>query len=149
VLTAGPAHTVTGNGVVARVPAAWHTPAPDQLPPGLDLAVEGPSASGMVVSHRDLPVKASAIDIDAEAENMARGMASMGLEVTPGSLRTADYPMGHVLRLSAKVDGHAAQFVVVPQGRTLWVMVLMAGGSGRAQKDFESILKHLVLPAKP
>ncbi|HZQ26777.1 MAG TPA: hypothetical protein VFA94_03660, partial [Acidimicrobiales bacterium] len=86
------------------------------------------------------------LDPDTQAAEVGQRLATAGITVQPGSTRTADYPMGHVLRISAKAKGHAAEIVMVQRGNTLWQTVLVAAGSGRAEKDFEGILQHLQLP---
>jgi membrane protease YdiL (CAAX protease family) len=146
-LMTGPSHVVSGVGVSARVPATWSVVNPAKIPsPGAyDLAVNGPSGSGLLVTHQPLPPGAH-LSVEQLAANAAQGMALMGVTVEPGTTRTAELPMGHVVRLSAMAKGHHAEVVLLLKEDKLWATVLVAAGSHRAEKDFEGILTHLQVP---
>jgi membrane protease YdiL (CAAX protease family) len=140
----GPSHLVSNGTVTATVPASWQL-APAGQAVGYDMAVSGPSGSGLLVMHRAMPPGAQ-LDPDTQAAEVSQRLGAVGITVDPTSTRTADFPMGHVLRMSAMSKGHAAEIVLVQRGGTLWQTVLVAAGSHRAEKDFEGILQHLQLP---
>jgi membrane protease YdiL (CAAX protease family) len=144
----GPTHIIEHNGVKALVPATWRMADSADLPPGLDLAIEGPSGSGMVMMH--FPNHQRTVDVaalEATVVGQADQLRLLGIELEPGSAQRADFPMGMALRLLARADGHSAEIVLVPGTDVVWEIVLLSGGSKRAKADFQDILEHMQLPA--
>jgi membrane protease YdiL (CAAX protease family) len=148
VMQVAPGHVIAANGVTARVPASWHMASDPALVARLDMVVEGPSGSGMLVSHITLP-PGGAITADRAAAILASGADTGGVVVDPGGSRRVDYPMGQALRVSATAEGHHAEIVVIPRDGVLWQVILMSGGSSRAEADFDAILEHMQLPTTP
>lgn len=150
VFTAGPAHVVTGNGVSVQVPAAWQQA---EVPPGAvgaDLVVQGPSGSGLFVGHGPSPGAAEeAVDqlVQAFESGAVPVPGGASMELLPGTTRPIELPAGRAVRLSLTAAGHPGELVLLPRDGSMWVVVLAAEGSDRAERDFEAILRSLRLPS--
>ena len=145
-VSAGPSHVITSEGVSARVPATWHLADADELGPLQGFAADGPSGAGMVVMRVPIPPGA-VVTADMAAANLAQGSPFPEATIDRDSIRIVDYPMGQSVRVGAQMDGHDAEVVVVPTAEAVWQVILVSGGSARAEADFDEILRTVVLPA--
>jgi membrane protease YdiL (CAAX protease family) len=143
----GPMHTVEHDGVRALVPASWEVvdqPGPANGVVIQDMVLKGPSGAGMVVMHEVAP---GVTDTAEALQALETGVNLSGARSALGAMHEADYPMGHAVHQQMTIEGHATDFVVVVRAPNVYQMVLVSGGSGRAEHEFEGILQHMILPA--
>lgn len=145
----GPTHTIEHNGVKALVPSSWQIVSSDKAPMQADMVLEGPSGAGMVVMHVYAP------DVTDASAAAARFQESVGaglggkFDAKLGAAHAADYPMGQALHQQTTIQGHQADFVLVVRAPYVYEIILVSGGSGRAEHQFEDILQHMILPVSP
>ena len=127
--------TVDRAGVRLEVPAGW-VDATEEAPPevDVDLAVESPNGAAVVVQHEDegevptLPVVGGPI--------LVPGAGATRLVVVAGLSG---------VRFTLTQDGVRTDNVVLHKDGRKWVVTLVAGGSGRAEREFEQMLSTLEL----
>jgi membrane protease YdiL (CAAX protease family) len=145
----GPAHTVAANGVSASVPAAWHERSPDRVKGAADLALEGPSGSGLIVTHEEVPGASASAPPDEVASFLNAG-TPVGLEqdvsVEKSTARVVEGPGWRGVRVSVRVRDSKGEVVVIPKGDRFYQLLMDSGASARATSDLDYILRNLSLP---
>jgi membrane protease YdiL (CAAX protease family) len=137
-LLGGP-EQVSRAGIVVDIPRSWHV-VDETVAQGIDLAIESPTGSAMVVER----VRAAQLAI--------RGFGSSQTALTrlPNGARderrlTIDG--GPAVRFDLTLpDGTESDVVVVPKGRGIFVLTLLDGGSAEAERRFAEMLGSLKLP---
>jgi membrane protease YdiL (CAAX protease family) len=138
VLTAtAPAHVVDAGGLRLTVPSGW-TIAKAQ-PEGTVLTLHGPSGALLAVLRRDAGQPLDGAGIVARMQSMPQS-GPFGV-IVPGSIREQQVPAGDVARADLEVGGHRGAVVLIPEGTTLYELVVATAGSTKASTDFERILQ--------
>lgn len=135
-LAAGP-WSVERAGVRLEVPAGW-VDAIEEAPEDVDVdvAVESPNGAAVVIQHEDggktptLPVVGGPIHIPGAGAT--RPVVVAGIEG---------------VRFTMTSDGVRTDNIVLPKDGRTWVVTLVAGGSARAEREFEQMLTTLELYA--
>lgn len=141
----GPARVVVGAGASLTVPGHWWelTGRDDAM-----LALGGPSASRILFMGQPIPS-----GMVADVEVVTQNLASFGMAVTQGSVRTVDVSGRKAIRFQSTENGHVVEVIVVPGQSSVWTVVFVSGGSNRARADFERMLPTLqlsdTLPSPP
>jgi membrane protease YdiL (CAAX protease family) len=142
----GPSHTLAAAGASVQVPAAWHRTATPAGGPAV-LAATGPSGASFALTREAIPPSRRTPDLQQVADRVNQsGLVLPGVEVGAGSARVVTEPFGQAVRMSVRSRGHAGEVVVAIRDDAVWTVVLVSGGSGQAQRDFEGILRRLHLP---
>jgi membrane protease YdiL (CAAX protease family) len=141
----GPSHLFSANGVTVKAPAGWQLAS---VSTGvIDLALEGPGGSALLVRHSPLPPN-TGVDLAHIASAYNTGTIPLPKDTTlvPGSSHTVTYPAGQGVELSITRHGHSGYVVLVPKGAELWEANVYTEGSRRAKHDYPGMLQSLTLP---
>ncbi|MBV8957899.1 MAG: CPBP family intramembrane metalloprotease [Actinobacteria bacterium] len=146
VVALGPARTVSNGGVSLRAHTDWQVNSVLQ-DHGATVALRGPSGSYFAVVRNSLPDGRSP-NLDRLASALNSGGVPMpdGWKVTPSSAKVVTYPTGRGVQIGVTVHGHAGVVAVIPRGNVLWEVDFATGGSGRAEREYPSIMNSLSLP---
>jgi hypothetical protein len=140
VALAGGPSAITRAGVALDLPRTWHI-VEEKLAPSIDLAVESPAGAAMIVEHV------------GAADLLRQGFVSPRVALTrlpPGARLPRDVSVagGPAVRFSVLLpDGTPSDVVVIPKGKGIFVLTLVAGGSEEAERQFGVMLESLQLPA--
>jgi len=147
----GPAQRVDNDGVTAKVPGSWQELSRDEIPDAADafasegsnllLAAGSPSGGALIVASMTLP-DGQTVGVDAFIANL-----NASAVLPAQAVLTYDYPMGPAAAVDLHEDGERARILYVPQGSTVWIVVVTDGGSGRMQGEWDAILRSVALPA--
>lgn len=140
-------HTFSANGVSVAVPGGWHeVPAAAtaaRVP--ADLALAGPSGSGILILHQPIPPGVN-VDLSRIAGALSTGTLPLAGATATSSVQEVHYPAGDGLRVAVAYRGQQGDLAIIRHGNALWTVVLYTGGSGTARGDFDGIVRHLQLP---
>lgn len=133
-LSIGP-WTIDRAGVRLEVPAGW-VDAIEEAPEDVDVdvAVESPNGAAVVVQHADGGEAPTAPVIGGPLRVPGAGA---GRQVVVAGIKGVRFTMAE--------DGVRTDNVVLPRDGRTWVVTLVAGGSARAEREFEQMLTTLEL----
>ena len=145
----GSTHTIETHGVRILAPSSWEDKGNTTEFNDVVTVLEGPSGATVTIERITAPD--GVISPSRAAELFKYAMARWGdpAKVQAGVTRLAEYPMGEAVHQEAVVEGHTIDFVLVVKGTTLYDFMFESQGSGRAQEEFEDILRHTILPDTP
>jgi len=137
----GSARVIHAGGVSVRAPAAWRIVR--EAPTGKSvLSLVGPSGAQLTVTKRQ---EGSLSPTTLRALITDNGLAFLGVEPSVRSIHASIVSGGPALSMRATWDGVPARVVATVRGPFLWVVTADTAGSPRAAKDFNAIVKNLVL----
>jgi membrane protease YdiL (CAAX protease family) len=130
---------VSKSGIAIEIPRTWHV-VDDAVAQGLDLAIESPTGSAMVVER----VGAAQLAIRGFGSSQT-ALTRLPRGATDQQQLTVDG--GPAVRFDLTLpDGTESDVVVVPKGRGIFVLTLLDGGSAEAERRFVEMLGSLRLP---
>lgn len=147
VVALGPGHLLSANGVTVRARSDWHVVDAANLPSGIELALQGPSAATFVVERQPAPTSQFvSLDRLAKALNANQVPMPEGTTIRTGTARVVAYPMGRGVQVAVTAKGHDGVAVVVPHSGALWEIDIATQGSHRAVHEYPAMLRTLTLP---
>jgi membrane protease YdiL (CAAX protease family) len=135
-----PGVVATSGDLAMHAPHGWHVAAvPPGTPAGMT-GLDGPSGAQVVVASM-----AMTTDVDRTWTTLSGGAMPTvyGFTTRPETAREVDLPAGKAVRVRILADGHDGDLVVLPDGDTTYVVVLVSGGSARVRADFDRMLKSV------
>ena len=140
----GPAKTYTVDGATLQLPAHWKTVT---APPGapVQLALSGPSGSGLVVIDRPVPPGA-VFSPDAVVAAAQQHLIPIPPGASIDSVQTVDYRAGRAVLVAMTEGGRAGRLVTMVVHDRAWIFVLATAGSPRASSEFDHMMQTLRLP---
>jgi hypothetical protein len=133
--------TVHADGLVLRLPGTWHQVHPANVQ--VDVAALGPGEAQLQLTHHPVPA-ASGFTLQGLAGQLQAGQLNLpGATFDPATVRVVPLPVGPAIRLDAEVNGHRDQTALLVLDQQLVVLEMTPNGSGRASRDFESVLSSL------
>jgi hypothetical protein len=148
VIQFGSGPVVTANGLSVELPGGWRPVAAEAGAPA-DVVVEGPSGSGLLVQHVDMPGASPSPATIMTSLDAGSLVASSQNKVIAGSVRRFTYPAGEAVRAQVASNGVRGEAVLIPKPGRLWLITFMGAGSARASADFEEILHRVELAGGP
>ena len=126
-------------GIALEIPRSWHV-VDDNVPTGVDLAIESPTGAAIVVE------RIGAAQLSVRGLGSSRAALSR-LPKGAQDRRRLTVDGGPAVRFDLTLpDGTESDVVVIPKGRGIFVLTLLDAGSSEADRRFGEILASLRLP---
>ena len=138
----GAPHTFSGSGVSVTAPAAWEEASDASL--GMLLALRGPSGSEFGVVNDPVNGRTPSPKELADVIRQ-RGLPVPGITADIASTEVVKLPIGEAVKVEAEVRGRKGTILVLPKPGRVWTVIAATGGSTRAARDIEGMLKTLEL----
>jgi membrane protease YdiL (CAAX protease family) len=145
-LALSPGHVVHGNGFDITAPRGWHqqTQSTFTTTSGAVLLM-GPSEASVLLMEQ--PTGGQRVSADTLMQRFEAGslnaLSSFGDSL--GDPHETELPAGTAVEVHLNVQGHSGELVMLPTANEVLVIGFGSGGSAKADRDFQQMLKTLTL----
>jgi membrane protease YdiL (CAAX protease family) len=134
-----PARTVTAGDLTFSAPSGW-----GQIHSDVGgWTMTGPSGAEVYLAERPLTVTPTPDQIRDRLREGFSASPIPGMSFNPSTLRETTLPVGVAVEMDVSYEGHGGTFVMLAAQGKLVEVVLMDGGSTKAQADFPHMLESL------